>query len=151
MAIDDITATRQGDPFGRYNFKLSVDDRDVAAFKQCTGLDTSTAASEYREGSDSSLTQDAVPGLTTFSSISLKDGITNSAALSAWRQQIMNGDITRQDVTLTLQDSSGQAKRSWTLKNCWPTNLSGPSFDAASATTAIDELELAHQGIEAAQ
>jgi phage tail-like protein len=146
----------QIDPLAAYNFKLSInsldslDSLDVAAFNQCSGLDSATAASQYREGSDSSLTQAAVPGLTTFSSISLQDGVTNSAALWAWRQQVMDGNITRQDLTHTLQDSSGQVKQRWTLKSCWPTNWSGPSFDAASATTAIDELELTHGGIEAA-
>jgi phage tail-like protein len=149
MAINDTTGLRK-DPFNSYNFLVTWNGLTVAGFKQCSGLDTTTGSSKYREGSDKDLSQREIPGLTSFSNISLQRGITTEMDLWSWRKDVMDGKITRQNLTITLLDNSRQTKRSWTVKNCWPTKWSGPSFDATSDAIAIETFELAHEGIEAA-
>ena len=149
MAINDTTGLRK-DPFNGFNFTVTWNGLTVAGFKQCSGLDSSTTSTKYREGSDADLTQRELPGLTSYSNISLQRGITNELDLWSWRKDVMSGTITRQNLTITLQDNSRQNKRSWTVKNAWPTKWTGPSFDATADAVAIETLELAHEGIEAA-
>jgi phage tail-like protein len=149
MAINDMTGLRK-DPFNGYNFTVTWNGLTVAGFKSCSGLETTTATSKYREGSDRDLVQREIPGLTSFSNISLQRGITNEMDLWLWRKDVMDGNITRVNLTITLQDNNRQNQRSWTVKSCWPVKWSGPSFDATSDAIAIENLELAHEGIEAA-
>ncbi len=149
MAINDTTGLRK-DPFGGYNFLVTWNGLTVAGFNSCSGLDSSTTATTYREGSDADLVQRQLPGLSTFSNISLQRGITNELDLWNWRNDVMGGTITRQNLTITLQDNNRQNQRSWTVKNAWPAKWTGPSFDATSDAVAIETLELAHEGIEAA-
>ena len=140
----------RNDPFNGFNFTVQCNGITVAGFKQVSGLDSSTTSTKYREGGDVTLSQREIPGLTSFSNISLQRGITTEMDLWAWRQDVMNGLINRQNLTITLMDNSRVNKRSWNVKNAWPTKWTGPSFDATSDAIAIETLELAHEGIEAA-
>ncbi|APR88341.1 hypothetical protein A7982_13690 [Minicystis rosea] len=140
----------RNDPFNGFNFTVTWNGLTVAGFKQCSGLDSSTASIKYREGSDMDLAQREIPGLSSFSNISLQRGITTELDLWAWRKDVMSGVINRQNLTITLQDNNRVNQRSWTIRNCWPTKWTGPSFDATADAIAIETLELAHEGIEVA-
>src|SRR6185295_18815773 len=136
------------DPFGGYNFVLEMGGITTAGFKECSGLDSTTANTKYREGSDATLAQRELPGLTSFSNISLKKGITSERALWDWRERVMGGRADRRNITVTLRDAKGTPQISWDLRECWPSKWTGPTFDATSDATAIESLDLVHEGIK---
>jgi phage tail-like protein len=145
----NANSPQRNDPFNGFNFIVTWNGLTVAGFKQCSGLDSTTASSKYREGADASLVQREIPGLSSFSNISLQRGITTEMDLWDWRKEVMDGTINRQNLTITLQDNNRKNQRSWHIFNAWPTKWTGPSFDATSDAIAIETLELAHEGIEA--
>lgn len=142
MALD------RKDPFGSYNFAVELNGITRMGFKTCAGLDSTTNAVKYREGTDATLAQRAIPGMLTHSNITLTRGITSDRALWDWRQSVVNGEPVRHTISIILRNDKGEEQIRWNVRNAWPTKWSGPSFDATSEATAIETLELAHEGIE---
>ncbi len=141
-------ALERKDPFNGYNFAVEMDGITRMGFKQCSGLDSTTTATKYREGTDPTLAQRQLPGLLSFSNITLQRGVTDDRALWDWRSSVAGGAVVRRTISIILRDDAGNEKIRWNIKNCWPTKWSGPSFDATSDAVAIETLELAHEGVE---
>jgi phage tail-like protein len=140
-------ATDRKDPFGGYNFAVELDGITRMGFKGCTGLDSSTSAGKYREGTDANLAQRQIPGLLNYSNITLTRGITNDRTLWDWRAKVAKGQLERHNISIILRDDAGEEKIRWNIRNAWPTKWSGPSFDATSDAVGVETLELAHEGI----
>jgi len=141
MAVGD-----RNDPYGGYNFLVEIDGITRAGFRECSGLDTSQDAGEYREGTDP-LTVRKLPGLIKYSNISLKRGITDDAELWEWRKTVMDGQVERKNMSIILMNDAREEKLRWNVKNCWPTKWEGPGFNATSGDVAVETLEIAHEGL----
>lgn len=138
------------DPYAGYNFKIEIDGITRAGFKDCSGMDTSQDASTYREGTDATLEMRKIPGLITTSNITLSRGITNDRELWDWRTSVATGRdpaTYRRNMSIILLDDGGNERIRWNLINCWPSQWTGPSFDATADEFAIETLEIAHEGI----
>jgi phage tail-like protein len=136
------------DPFGNYNFMVELDGLTRAGFKECSGLESSVDAGDYREGTDPGLIARKIPGQRKTTNITLKRGVTDDRALWDWHLTAVNGDVQRHTISIILRDDVGNEKIRWNVKNCWPTKWSGPTLDAGSSDVAIETLELVHEGIE---
>ena len=139
------------DPYGGYNFAVELDGVTRAGFRECSGLDSSQNAGTYREGTDKNLGMRKIPGLNTYSDITLSRGITNDSKLWDWREKAMKGAVERHDISITLLDDVGNPKITWNLYACWPTKWTGPSFSATADELAIEQLTLAYERIEVDQ
>jgi len=138
------------DPYGGYNFKVEWDGIIQAGFKTCSGLESAQDTTDYREGTDKNLSKRRLPGLLTSTSLTLGRGISDNHELWGWRNEIIQGKVTRKNLSVILLDDQGKEKLRWNLVNCWPSKWTGPSFDATSAELAIESLEIAHEGISMA-
>ena len=141
MAVGD-----RHDPYRVYNFLVEIDGITRAGFRECSGLDTTQDPIEYREGNEG-LTARKLPGLNTYSNISLKWGITDDAELWEWRQQVMDGQVERRNGSIVLLDDTGEEKARWNFREGWPTKWAGPDLNATGTDVAIETLEIVHEGI----
>lgn len=141
----------RNDPYGGYNFSIELDGITRAGFRECSGLENSQNAGEYREGTDRNLSVRKIPGLVTHSDITLSRGVTGDSALWAWREKALKGSVERHDISITLLDDLGQPKITWNLYECWPTSWTGPSFNATADELAIEQLVLACERVEVDQ
>ena len=139
------TGTRV-DPYRGFNFLVELDGITQAGFQEVSGLDSSTPSIDYREGTHPNH-QTKLPGLNTFSAITLKRGITDSDELWKWRQTVVDGRPERKNGSIVLRDETGAEKIRWNFFNAWPAKWTGPSFTAEGNDVAIETLELAHEGI----
>ena len=137
------------DPIGGYNFQVEIDGITRAGFQECNGLDSSSNAIEYREGTDPPTTR-KLPGLVSYSTITLKWGTTGDAELWDWRKKVADGKIERKNGSIVMLDHTGEEQARWNFREAWPTKWSGPSFNATGTDVAIEELEIAHEGLEKA-
>ena len=135
------------DPYSGYNFWVEWDGIVHAGFQECTGLTVTRNAGTYREGTDKSLGQRKIPGLNESGNITLKRGITDNQELWEWHKKLQNGDTDRRNLSIILADDKGEEKIRWNLENCWPTTWTAPDFNATSDETAIETLELVHEGV----
>jgi phage tail-like protein len=141
-------ALERKDPYQAFNFSVEIDGINRAGFKGATGLDSSTAPTKYREGTDATLASRQLPGLLTMSNVTLTRGITDDRSLWDWRDSVAKGRVQRKNVSIVLRDDVGVEKVRWNLRDAWPTKWGGPSFEASTDSVAIETLEFAHEGVE---
>jgi len=140
---------KRNDPYSRFNFLLEIDGVTKAGFSEVSGLTTETTVIEYREGNERATTR-KIPGLTKYSNIVLKRGITKERSLWNWRKTVIDGATQRTSGSIILLDESRQEVARWTFREAWPCKWEGPTFNAKSSDVAIETLELAHEGFELA-
>lgn len=139
----------RNDPFSSFNFLVEIDGITRAAFRDCSGLDSSQQATDYREGGEP-LRMRRIPGLNSYSNISLTRGITADRELWEWRQRAAEGRIERKNGSIILLDEQGEEKMRWNFSDAWPTKWTGPTFNAIGNDVAVEVLELVHEGIKRA-
>jgi phage tail-like protein len=137
------------DPLGNYNFLVEIDGITRAAFQQVSGFDVTTDVIEHREGGDN-LTPRKLPGMTKYSNISLKWGMTDDRELYEWHRRVVNGDIERKNGSIVLLDRKGDEMARWNFVRAWPSKWDGPDLNAEGNDVAIETLELVHEGLERA-
>lgn len=137
------------DPFGNYNFLVEIDGITRAAFQEASGFDSTIDIIEHREGGENTTVR-KLPGMTKYSNISLKRGITDDRELYDWHRQIVQGDMVRKNGSIVLLDRRGEEVARWNFVRAWPSKWDGPDLNAEGTDIAIEMLELAHEGVERA-
>lgn len=146
MAVNNIQ-----DPLIGAWFSIEFQGTISGAFQECSGLSSENEVVEYKaSGSNGEFVVKKLPGRPQWGNITLKRGVTSDLQMWQWRQIIEKGDVdaARKNGTLTMYSTKGQPVAKWNFTNAWPTKVTGPSADATTNAVAVEELELAHEGIE---
>lgn len=133
---------------------LEIDGITEGIFREVTGLDSETEVVEHRvTGKNGNLIVHKVPGALKWSNIVLRRGLTDDQKLHQWRDKIEKGQIesNRKNGSVTLYSPDQKVVCKYTFKNAWPCKFKGPVLDASKNEIAIEELELAHEGLERQQ
>jgi phage tail-like protein len=152
--MPDVTATPAAqpgnwvDPFRAYNFKLLINNITEGHFTEVAGLGVQIERISYREAGNNAIVR-AIPGRVTYSSVTLRYGLTASPELWNWLMTAVQGQISRRNVSIVMLDSAGSAEvLRWNLINAWPQEWFGAPLDAMSPDLAIESLVLAHEGLQ---
>ncbi len=136
------------DPYRAYNFKLLINNVTEGHFTEVTGLGVKVDRISYREAGNNAIVR-AVPGRVTYSSVTLRFGLTSSQELWDWLITAVEGRVSRRNVSIVMLDSSGVSEvLRWNLLNAWPEEWYGAPLDAMSRELAIETLVLAHEGLQ---
>ncbi len=138
---------QRDDPYGAFNFLVEIDGLAVAGFSECSGLGVETAVIEYREGSDKGGVR-KLPGLTRFSNITLKRGLTTSRELWQWHRTVVTGNVERRTFRIVVLDEARNPAASYRVIEAWPVKYEGPRLKATGNDVAIETLEIAHESLE---
>jgi len=142
-----MTQTRT-DPFRAFNFRLEIDDTEVAAFSEAGGLTSTGEAVDYRTGVDLPLTPRKLIGMRSFGPITLKRGMVKDATLWDWYRNIVTGANDRRNGSVILQDEQHADVLRWNFENAWPNKIEGPTLNAAGNEIALESIELIVEDIE---
>jgi len=145
-----MPASSRKDPFGRFNFLLEIEGVTAAGFSEVSGLANETEVIEYREGGDKVNSPRKLPGLTKYSNLILKRGVTADNSLWNWRKTVIDGAVERRNGSIILLDESRNEILRWNFYNGWPCKWEGPALKAKSNEVAIETLEIAHERLELA-
>jgi phage tail-like protein len=132
------------DPFLNFNFRVEIEGLQVAAFHECSGLESNIDVIEHREGGGAIR---KLPGLNKFPNIVLKRGITDNRELYDLHLAALDGLVQRKSGSIVLRDRADQEVARWDFVQAWPARWVGPSLTAEGNDVAIETLELAHEGI----
>ena len=143
-----MPAPQRHDPYKAFNFLVEIDGITSAAFAEASGLESETAAIEYRTGGDGVVRK--LPGLTKFGNIVLRRGVTNDAELWNWRKSVVDGAAQLRNGSIVLLDDRRNVVLRWNFFNGWPCKWVGPALHAQANDVAIETLEIAHEGLERA-
>jgi phage tail-like protein len=136
------------DPWRTVRYHLEWDGLVQAGFSEVTVPDTSTDPIEYREGNEITTVR-KIPGLTKYSNIVCKRGITKNMELFNWYKEIVDGNIlnSRKTISILLLDELGNEAVRWDFTNAWPNKYDPPDLNATGNTIGIETLEIVHEGM----
>ena len=135
------------DPFRNFRFRVEIDGIQQAAFSEVTGIESTVEPIDYRVGTDPTHVR-KLPGMTKYSPITLKWGVTDSSELHDWHEEIINGVIKRKSVSITLVNEDGKDGARWEVRDAWPSKYHGADLNAKGNEVVIELLELVNEGIE---
>lgn len=124
------------------------------AFAECSGLDVEMDVGEYVEGGRNNGVLQRM-GRAKVSRITLRRGMlyppsgTVDNELWRWFQDVVDGvrPIRRYDGTVSVLDEEQRAVAVWRFSRGLPAKLVGPQLNAATGAVAIEEIQIAHEGL----
>jgi phage tail-like protein len=150
MADDGSAQSTTVWPLPKFYFEVKW-DAEVMSFQEVSGLDAEAQVIEYRHGDNPVFSTIKMPGLTQSSNVTMKKGVFKSDnKFWDWYNQIKMNTIKRIPVTISLLDEAGAPTMVWTLTNAWPTKITATDLNAEGNETAIEEIEIAHEGLTVA-
>jgi phage tail-like protein len=138
-------------PLPKFYFSVQLgDDKDVT-FQEVDGLDSETQIIEYRHGNSPVFYPLKMPGLGRVGNVTMRKGIfVGDNKFWTWYNEIKLNTIKRRTVVISLLDETGQAKRTWTLNNAWPTKITGTDLKSEGNEVAVESIEIAYQTLTVA-
>jgi phage tail-like protein len=136
------------DPYRGFNFRVQIDNTDVAAFSEASGLTFDVDPVEYREGTDLPLHVRKLTGLRKFANIALKRGITENQDLWDWYKEVLDGSVERRNGAVILLDEDRNEVLRWNFEGGWICKWEGPSMNATSNDVAIESIEICVERVE---
>src|SRR5438309_1426553 len=127
------------DPYKNFRFLVELDGIVQAGFSECSGFGSTVEVIEYREGGEPSTVR-KLPGKVSYPDITLKWGVTDSRELYDWHLAAVNGQVSRRNGSIILQDDVGTEKMRWNFFNGWPSKYDGPDFNAKGNDVSVDTL-----------
>jgi phage tail-like protein len=139
------------DPLRNFRFRVEIDNIARAGFSEVSGLEATTEAVDYREGTDQAHVRKLV-GLTKFANVTLTSGLVVGAdalELFRWHNDVSSGvpNIRRQ-VVVVIQNEAGQDQARFVVADAWPIKYSASPPKASANEVIIELLEHANEGIE---
>jgi phage tail-like protein len=143
------------DPLRNFRFRVDIDNVARAGFAEVSGLEITTEAIDYREGTDPPHAR-KLSGLTKYGNVTLKWGLVtgaNALELFQWHRAIATGQLvdSRRRVVIVLQDEAGIDQARFVIHEAWPVKYETSALNATSTDVVIETLELANEGIERIQ
>jgi len=136
------------DPYRGFNFRVEIDNVQVAGFREASGLSFTTDSVDYREGNDTPLHVRKLTGLRKYGNISLKRGITQNKELWEWYRNVVNGTEDRRKGAIVLQDELHQDVLRWNFENGWISKWEGPAVNATGNDVALETIEITVEAVE---
>jgi len=134
-------------PMPAYHFLVEWGGTRVG-FIEVSGLEITTDLIEHRDGADPNQVAHKMPGLTRYKNIVLKRGILKGDNdFFNWMNTKNLNQVERRDIVIQLLNENHEPVIIWRAVNAFPVRLSGPVLNANTSEVAIEELELAHEGL----
>jgi phage tail-like protein len=131
------------------------DEIGNGGFQECTGLGIELDVQELQEGGRNDGVIRRI-GRAKYQPITLKRGMFSAkpgeqafTELCGWLQQLASRDhVVRYDGTVDVLDAHGNdVVASWIFVRGLPSKISGPTLNARTGEVAIEELQIAHEGL----
>jgi phage tail-like protein len=134
-------------PLTRFHFSVNWGGANVG-FSEVTGLDFTTEVTEYRHGAMPEHSKVKLPGLRSFTNITLKRGtLAGDNQFYEWWNSTLMDKPQRRDVTISLLNEQHNPIIVWRVKNAWPVNVKATDLNADDSGIAVESMELTHEGL----
>jgi phage tail-like protein len=134
-------------PLPKFHFQVEWGGTNIS-FTEVTGLEVETEVIEYRGGASPEYSKVKMPGMQKFANLTLKRGTFKSDnEFYAWFNTVKLNTIERRDITISLLNEEHEPTVVWKVKNAWPTKVTATDLKADGNETAIESMELVHEGL----
>jgi phage tail-like protein len=159
--MSSSNAGQRVDPYRGFNFLITLIDSTSAlstvvaaiqfapqgGFSECSGLEMGLDIEEYKEGGNNG-TVLHFPTRLKWTNLHLKRGVALTDDLWLWHYALAQGQVLRRDGLVTLQDEQHNPVKVWSFTRGLPVKWTGPALNAAQNQVAIEEIEIAHEGLQ---
>jgi len=128
-------------------FYVEIDGAKQAVFTEVGGVTLEVAVEDVEEGGNNSFVH-RLPGRCKFGNLTLKRGLATSNEFFKWSLDVAQGKFTRKNLSIILYNVDGTEFMRWTFTNAYPVKWTGPQFKSDDSATAIETVELAHEGLK---
>lgn len=136
-------------------FKLQIDNVEIGAFTEVSGLGVQIDVEEVPEGGLNQYTHKLL-GRMKWPNLVFKRGVTDTNALFDWLLKFSGEGLektghvmTPSNGTISVLNAKGQPIRTWTITGAMPVKWTGPKLAASGRELAVEELEVCHRGFKA--
>ena len=140
----------QEDPYPACRFYVKVEGLTEGTFEgvftEVGGLQMEMEVTEYAEGGINNFVY-RLPGRTKVGNITLRRGMIASNSLFKWYLDVAQGKIVRRNVSVTMF-VAGKSELRWSFIGAFPVKWIGPQLVATATVVGVEELELAHNGLQ---
>jgi len=135
-------------PIPRFHFQVDWGGAKMS-FTEVTGLVMEREKIEYRHSDSLDLSKIAMPGMVKNSNITLKRGkFEADFDYNTWLKEVANERSKgRRNVTIRLLNEKHAPVAAWTAVNCFPVKITAPDLKSDANETAIESIEIAHEGL----
>jgi phage tail-like protein len=134
-------------PLPKFHFQVDWGGKRLG-FTEVSGLDIETEVIEYREGNMKEYQSIKMPGRQKFGNITMKRGtFKGDSDFVSWWNTVALNTITRRDVTISLLNEKHEPVVVWKIKAAWPTKVQSTDLKSDGNETAIETIEIAHEGL----
>lgn len=134
-------------PSSNYHFQVDWGGSNLG-FSEVSGLEIEYDVIEYRDGNSPKYNTIKMPGRPKFTNIVLKRGIIPADnEFFEWLNSVQLNRVERRNVTISLLNEEHNPVMTWKAVNAFPVRLVGPTLSARGNEIAIEELEIAHEGL----
>lgn len=134
-------------PLPKFHFQVDWKGTRIG-FTEVTGLEVTTDVIEYRDGASFEFHKIKMPGMQKYSNITLKRGKfqSDNEFYEWWNTHQLN-KIERRDITISLLNENHEPVFVWKIKNAWPIKVNATDLKADGNETAIETMEIVHEGL----
>jgi phage tail-like protein len=136
------------DPFRGFRFLVEIDGITSGGFARVKGLSREVKFESYREGGINDY-EHKLAGQVAFPALVLERGLA-AGDLWSWAQSTADGEVTRRNLRITLNDESGRPAWAWQVSSALPVKWTLSDLDGSSPNVAMESLELVHHGLRKA-
>ena len=134
--------------FREYKFIVRILGGEVfGGFSEVAGRQIQITPAEYRAGQGAVNHPEKIQTIQKVSDVILKRGVVDSSQLWSWMQAARTqGATAKRNVSITLQNDSGQPVITWHLQKVAPLKYTGPNLAGkGGGDVAIEELVLSSE------
>lgn len=134
-------------PLPKFHFQVEWGGAKIG-FTEVTGLEVSTEVIEYRDGASREYHKIKMPGMQSFSNITMKRGtFQGDNDYYNWWNTVALNTIERRDLTISLLNEKHEPVVVWKIKQAWPVKVQSTDLKADGNEVAIETIEIAHEGL----
>ena len=136
------------EPLPNCFFRVEIEGIVEGSFNEVIIDDAKTQVIEYREGGD--LRVRKLPGLTKFSSVTLRRAVTGGDELYNWWRATSQGTTDRKAMSVMVLDKSLAEVMRWNFFECWPARYGLSKLDAQGNDVFMETVEVTFELMERA-
>ncbi|RKH37897.1 phage tail protein [Corallococcus sicarius] len=146
------------DPYRNFNFRVLLNNVEVAACRKISGLTGTVEVVKFRSGNSLSSVDELSPGRAHYEALTLEAGLTQDTAFQDWATQLIRHEATpglraaepdyRRTVEILVYDiDHNRPVKRFILHNAWCSKFTAMSELAAEANEIlIESVVIEHEG-----
>jgi phage tail-like protein len=131
-------------PMSKFYFYVIVGATELG-FQSVEGLEAEIGVIEYRDGNSPILAKERIPGMITYSKVTLKKGMfSNDTNGANWFKELATDRLytKRRNILIALLDHNHIPQFIWRYEGCFITKFTPANLDAESdSEIAVEEME----------